>query len=175
VERSAKEALVGEMKEMFTSVSAAVLVNYQGLSANDLVELRKKLNENSSKMRVVKNTLAKIAAEGTPFEEIASQLVDARALVVSYEDPVGQAKVLLDFAKEHDALKVYGGLLSTSGRVSVLSEKEIEALAKLPSKEELIVKLLFILQSPAIQIVRTLNEIPAKFVRVLSAIAESKN
>ena len=174
MDRATKEALVGELKELFNSTSAVVLVDYRSLNAMDMVILRKKLHQSSSKVRVLKNTLAKIAAKGTPFEGLAEQLVDTRALIFSDQDPVGQAKTVLDFAKEHEALKIQGGLLLSQGRTTMLSAKDVEALAKLPSKEELIVKLLFLMQSPATQFVRTLKEVPAKFARVLSAIASSK-
>ncbi|MGK5093230.1 50S ribosomal protein L10 [Deltaproteobacteria bacterium TL4] len=174
MDKTAKEALIGELKELFTSASAAILVDYRGLTANDIVELRKKLSESSSKMKVIKNTLAKIASKGTPFEGLNDQLVNTRAIVAS-QDPVGQAKVLTDFAKKKTSLVIQGGILSTQGRTSLLTESEVQALAKLPSRDELLVKFLFLLQAPAAQFVRTLSEVPAKFLRVLSAIAESKN
>ncbi len=174
MDRATKEATVAELKELFNSVASAILVDSNGLTANKVVELRKDLNQSDAKMRIVKNTLAKIALEGTPFEPMKDQFQGTRALIFSYENPVGPAKVVHEFRKENDKLQVQGGLLSTEGKVSILNEAEVEALASLPSKEELIAKLLFLLNAPITQFVRTLNEVPAKFVRTLSAIADSK-
>ncbi len=171
--RDQKEQSVEELKGLFSSASAGVLVDYQGLSANDLVELRKKLNETQSSMKVLKNTLARIAVKDTPYAELQAQFVRARAMVFS-DNPVEQAKVLTEYADEHENLKIHAGLLSDSGRISVLNLDQLQALAKLPSKEELLVQLLFLMQSSTTQFVRTLNEVPAKFVRTLAAIAQSK-
>ena len=175
VEKVAKEVYIGELKEIFSSTSAAILVDHRGLRANQAVELRKSLKGHSSRFKVLKNTLAKIAAEGTPFEGLRDKFVDTRAIVFSNGDPVGQAKALSEFAKIYPALQIQGGLLANEGRLSVLTEDEIKTLSELPSKEELIAKLLFLMQATASQLVRTLNEVPAKFVRTLSAIADSKN
>ncbi len=175
MDRSQKEAQVAEIREIFTSASAGVLVDYRGLEANQLVELRQQLNKSASAMKVIKNTLARIASEGTPFAVMESEFVETRALVYSAEDPVGQAKILTDFVKENPKLIIKAGVLADANRTSLLKAEEVEALAKLPSREELIVKLLFLMQAPATQFVRTLNEVPAKFVRALSAIADSKS
>ena len=175
MDRSQKEAQVAEIREIFTTASAGVLVDYRGLEANKLVELRQQLHKSSSSMKVIKNTLARIAAEGTPFALMEQEFVDTRALVYSEEDPVGQAKVLTEFVKDNPKLVIKAGVLADANRSSLLKAEEVEALSKLPSREELIVKLLFLMQAPATQFVRTLNEVPAKFVRALAAIAESKS
>ena len=171
--RDQKEQFVEELKGLFAKAPAGVLVDYQGLSANDLVGLRKKLREVQSSMKVLKNTLARIAVKDTPYAELQEQFVRTRAMVFS-ENPVEQAKVLTEYADKHENLKIHAGLLVDSGRISVLDPDQLQALAKLPSKEELLVKLLFLMQAPATQFVRTLNEVPAKFVRALAAIAQSK-
>ena len=93
--REQKEQSVEELKGLFSSASAGVLVDYQGLSANDLVELRKKLNETQSSMKVLKNTLARIAVKDTPYAELQAQFVRARAMVFS-DNPVEQAAVMAD-------------------------------------------------------------------------------
>jgi len=175
VDRNSKEAVVEELKELFNDVSAAVLVDSKGLDANKVVELRKALKEADSQMRIIKNTLAKIASAGTPFEEMKDQFQGTGALVFSYDNPIGPAKVLVDFKKENESLQIKSGLLSSDSKISLLTVSDVEALAKLPSREELIAKLLFLLNAPITQFVRTINEVPAKFVRTLSAIAESKN
>ncbi|MBF0286558.1 MAG: 50S ribosomal protein L10 [SAR324 cluster bacterium] len=174
MDRTTKEATVAELKDLFNGVVSAILVDSNGLTANKVVELRKDLNQSDAKMRIVKNTLAKIASDGTPFEAMKDQFQGTRALIFSYENPVGLAKVVHDFKKANDKLQVKGGLLSSDGKISILNAAEVDALASLPSKEELVAKLLFILNAPITQLVRTLNEVPAKFVRTLSAVADSK-
>jgi large subunit ribosomal protein L10 len=174
MDRSQKEQFLEELRGIFGSATSGVLVDYQGMSAAEVVELRQKLNESASSMKVLKNTLARLAAQDTPFAQLAEQFVQTRALIYSDTDPVGQAKAVTDFAKDHQKLRVLAGLLAEENRATVLTEQEVVALSKLPSKEELLVKILFLMQAPATQFVRTLNEVPAKFVRVLAAIAESK-
>jgi large subunit ribosomal protein L10 len=138
------------------------------------VELRKQLNDASSTMKVLKNSLARIAAEETPFSVLADHFTQTRALVYSEGDPVVQAKVLSEASKNIDNLKILVGILVGDNKTSILNTSEVESLSKLPSREELIVKLLFLMQAPATQFVRTLNAVPAKFVRTLAAIRDSK-
>ncbi len=174
MERSQKETQVSELRSIFNSMSAGVLVDYRGIEANQVVELRKKLNDVSSTMRVIKNSLARIAAEDTPFSELADQFTQTRALVYCDSDPVVQAKVLSEAAKNLENLKILAGILVGDSKANILSSGEVEALSKLPSREELLVNLLFLMQAPANQFVRTLNAVPAKFVRTLAAIRDSK-
>ena len=174
MERSQKEAQVSELRTIFKSMSAGVLVDYRGIEANQVVELRKKLNDASSTMKVIKNSLARIAAEDTPFAELADQFTQTRALVYCDGDAVQQAKVLSEAAKSLENLKILAGILVGHSKTSILNSGEVEELSKLPSKEELIMKLLFLMQAPATQFVRTLNAVPAKFVRTLAAIRDSK-
>lgn len=174
MERSQKEAQVNELRSIFNSMSAGVLVDYRGIEANQVVELRKKLNDASSTMKVIKNSLARIAAENTPIAELADQFTQTRALVYSDGDAVQQAKILSEAAKSLDKLKILAGILIGDSKTSILNSGEVEALSKLPSRDELIMKLLFLMQAPATQFVRTLNAVPAKFVRTLAAIRDSK-
>ena len=174
MERSQKEAQVSELRSIFKNMSAAVLVDYRGIEANQVVELRKKLNDASSTMKVIKNSLARIAAEDTPFAELADQFTQTRALVYCDGDAVQQAKVLSEATKSVDNLKILAGILVGDSKTSILNTGEVEALSKLLSREELIVKLLFIMQSPATQFVRTLNAVPTKFVHILAAVRDSK-
>ena len=174
MERSQKEAQVNELRSIFNSISAGVLVDYRGIEANQVVELRKKLNDASSTMKVIKNSLARIAAENTPIAELADQFTQTRALVYSDGDAVQQAKVLSEAAKSLKNLKILAGILVGDSKTSILNSGEVEALSKLPSRDELIMKLLFLMQAPATQFVRTLNAVPAKFVRTLAAIRDSK-
>jgi len=174
MERGQKEAQVSELRSIFNNMSAGVLVDYRGIEANEVVKLRKKLNDASSTMKVIKNSLARIAAEDTPFSELADQFTQTRALVYSDNDPVEQAKILYAATKEIEKLKILAGILVGESKTSILNTSEVEALSKLPSKEELIVKLLFLMHAPATQFVRTLSAVPGKFVRTLAAIRDSK-
>ena len=174
MERSQKEAQVSELRSIFNNMSAGVLIDYRGIEANQVVELRKKLNDASSTMKVIKNSLARIAAENTPFSELADQFTQTRALVYSDGDPVEQAKVLSAATKEIENLKILAGILVGDSKTSILNTGEVEALSKLLSREELIVKMLFLMQAPATQFVRILNAVPVKFVRTLAAILDSK-
>ena len=126
-------------------------------------------------MKVIKNSLARIASNDTPFAELADQFTKTRAIVYSDGDPVEQAKVLSEQAANIENLKILAGILVGDGNTSILDSSQVEALSKLPSREELIVKLLFLLQAPATQFVRTLNAVPVKFVRTLTAIRDSKS
>lgn len=174
MDRTTKETVVADLQGLFNEVTAAVLVDSKGMTANKIVEFRKALNQSDSQIKIIKNTLARIASEGTPFEGMKDQFQETRALVFSYENPIGPAKVVNEFAKKNQELKIKMGLLSSEGRVSLLNPEEVQALANLPSREELIAKLLFLLNAPITQFVRTLNAVPAKFVRTLAAVADSK-
>ena len=175
MDRIQKEAQVKELNSIFNNMTAGVLIDYSGIEANQIVELRKKLNGSSSTMKVIKNSLARIASNDTPFAELADQFTKTRALVYSDGDPVKQAKVLSEQAANIENLKILAGILVGDGKTSILDSSQVEALSKLPSREELIVKLLFLLQAPATQFVRTLNAVPVKFVRTLAAIRDSKS
>ena len=174
MERSQKENQVAELRSIFSSMKTGILVDYRGIEANQIVELRKKLNEASSTFKVIKNSLARIASENTPISKLADQFNQTRALVYSEGDPVIQAKILLLEAKNIENLKILTGILVSDDKTSILNSSEIEALSKLPSMEDLCVKFLFLLKSPANQFVRTLNAVPIKFVRTLAAIRDSK-
>lgn len=175
LERRQKEAQVQELNSIFKKMTAGILIDYRGIEANQVVELRKKLNESSSTMKVIKNTLARIAANDTPFADLADQFTKTRALVYSDGDPVEQAKVLSAEAKNIENLKILAGILVGEGKTSILDSSQVDALSKLPSREELLVKLLFLLQAPATQFVRTLNAVPVQFVRTLAAVRDSKS
>ena len=174
MDRIQKEAQVKELNSIFNNMTAGVLIDYSGIEANQIVELRKKLNGSLSTMKVIKNSLARIASNDTPFAELADQFTKTRAIVYSDGDPVEQAKVLSEQAANIENLKILAGILVGDGKTSILDSSQVEALSKLPSREELIVKLLFLLQAPATQFARTLNAVTVKFVRTLAAIRDSK-
>jgi len=174
MERSQKENQVAELRSIFSSMKTGVLVDYRGIEANQMVELRKKLNEASSNFKVIKNSLARIASENTPISKLADQFNQTRALVYSEGDPVIPAKILLMETKNIQNLKILAGILVGDDKTSILNSNEIEELSKLPPMEDLYVKFLFLMKSPANKFVRTLNAVPTKLVRTLAAIRDSK-
>jgi large subunit ribosomal protein L10 len=119
--------------------------------------------------RVLKNTLARRAVANTPFAPLAEKMVGPLAFAIS-ADPVAAAKVLDEFAKSNEKLVIKGGALPNT----IMGPKEVASLAALPSREELLAKLMGTMQAPIAQFVRTLNEVPARFVRTLAAIRDSK-
>ncbi len=174
MDRTAKELLVEEYKQVFSSAITGVLVDYKGLNVEELTTLRKSLYEKNSRFRVIKNSLAKIAVSGTPFEELGDHFTETRALVYSNEDVAGPAKIISEVAKKNDKVKIVSGVLVSGEKGEVLDEAGIKALGNLPSQEELIGKLLFVMNAPITNFVRVLNEVPSKFVRTLQAVADSK-
>lgn len=162
--RDAKEALVGKVHEKLMSAQAVFLVDYRGLKVSEINDLRQKLREASSELEVVKNTLLKRAAQGTPADALAEHFNGPMALTVSQTDAVGPAKVLTTFSKEVPVLEIRVGLLD--GRV--LDLNEIKQLASLPSLPELRSKLLALFQAPAGNLVRLLAAPASQLARAVS-------
>ena len=175
MERSEKEALVAEYKEIFQNAPAGVLVDYQGMTVEELTTLRKSLFAGQSKFRVVKNRLARIAAVGTPYEVLSADFTQTRAFIYSEEDAVAPAKIMTKAAKDFEKINLVSGCLITGDHAERLDKNGVIALGNLPSREELLTKLLFVMNGTATSFVRTLNEVPSKFVRGLQAVADSKN
>lgn len=165
--------MVGNLGEIFGKSQVGILVDYRGLTVAEVTELRRRLHETSTGMRVLKNRLAKIAIKGTPFEPLADSLVDTRALVFG-DDPVGPAKVVSTFQRDSEKFTVLQGLLVTKEQGSLLDPEQIKALGSLPPREVLLAQLLTVFNAPIGNFVRTLNEVPAKFVRTLAAVAAAK-
>ena len=174
MEKSQKETQVSNLQSIFNNMSAGILVDYRGIEANQMVELRKKLNEASSNMKVIKNSLARIAVKESPVSELSDHFTQTRALIYCDSDPVAQAKVLKQAAKEIENIKILIGILVSEKKTNILTAQEVDDLSKLPAREELLVKLLFLMKAPTNQFVRNLNAIPSKFVRTLAAIRDSK-
>ena len=110
----------------------------------------------------------------TVREELAKDFIETRALVYSSSDPVNPAKLIIKEAETNNKIKLVVGVLNSEGTAKILDVPEITALGKLPTKEVLIAKLLYVLNAPATNVARVLNEIPSSFVRVLQAVADSK-
>lgn len=166
---SQKKQVVKDVSAVVGTAQATVIAEYRGMTVEQMKVLRREAHDNGVYLRVVKNTLLRRAVQETEHSCLDELLVGPLAFAAS-EDPVAVAKVLNKYAKEYDALEIKAG--SMSGQL--LSMGEIKALAQLPSREELLAKLMGTMQAPATKFVQTLNEIPTKFVRALAAVRDSK-
>jgi large subunit ribosomal protein L10 len=166
---SEKQAVVTEIAGEVAKASVIVVAEYRGLEVGNITKLRKQARESGVYLRVLKNTLARRAVEGTPFAGLADKLVGPLIYGIS-ADPVAAAKVLNGFAKDNDKLVIKAGAMANS----LLDVNGVKALATLPSREELLSKLLGTMQAPIAQFVRTLNEVPTKFVRGVAAVRDAK-
>lgn len=169
LKRTEKAAVVEEIAAEVAKAQAIVVAEYRGLEVGSITALRKQARESGVYLRVLKNTLARRAITGTPFEKLADQLVGPLIYGMS-SDPVSCAKVLNSFAKGNDKLVLKAGALPNVS----LDANGVKALAMLPSREELLAKLLGTMQAPIVQFVRTLNEVPGRLVRVLAAVRDQK-
>jgi large subunit ribosomal protein L10 len=164
-----KQAMVSEVAAKLAGAQVVLVAEYRGLDVERVTQLRSKARKSGLYLRVLKNTLARRAVKGTPFEKLAEQMSGPLMYGIS-DDPVAGAKVFSDFAKENELFVIRGGAMPNA----VMSAKEVRALAALPSREELIAKLLGTMQAPMTKLVRTLNEVPGKFVRTLAAVRDAR-
>lgn len=167
--RQEKAIVIEEVSAQLVKAQSIVVAEYRGLDVATVTVLRKTARESGVYLRVLKNTLARRALAKTPFEGLSEQLTGPLIYGIS-TDPVGAAKVLASFGKKHEQLVIKAGALPNS----VLDAKGVTALATMPSREELLSKLLGTMQAPVTQFVRTLNEVPTKFVRGLAAVRDQK-
>lgn len=140
----AKQQVVNEISEKFNQSETALLVDYRGLSVAEVTALRKELRDNNIDYKVYKNTLARRAIEGSDIEGLSENLVGPTAIAFGAEDVVAPAKILHNFAKEHEALEVKAGVIQ--GKIATLDE--IEELSTLPDYDGLVSMLLSVLQAP---------------------------
>ena len=164
-----KKEVVAEVSERLKKAQAVVLAEYRGIAVEDITGLRKEARASGVYLRVLKNTLARRAVQGTPFEKLADQMVGPLAYGIS-DDPVSAAKVLSAYAKKNEKLVIKGGAMPNV----VMSVKEVGQLATMPSREELLAKLMGTMQAPIAKFVQTLNEVPGKFVRTVAAVRDQK-
>ena len=164
-----KKEVVAEVSERLKKAQTVVLAEYRGISVEDITVLRSQARASGVYLRVLKNTLARRAVQGTPFEKLSDQMVGPLAYGIS-DDPVAAAKVLHAYAKGNDKLVIKGGAMPNY----VMTAKEVGNLATMPSREELLAKLMGTMQAPVAKFVRTLNEVPSKFVRTVAAVRDQK-
>ena len=165
-----KRAIVVSVNAAASEALSAVVADYRGLSVAEMTNLRLKARETGVYLKVVRNTLAKRAVAGTDYECLTDALVGPTVLAFSQDDPGAAARLIKDFAKDHDALEVKA--LAVGG--VAYEAKDIDVLAKLPTRDEAIAQLMSVMQAPVAKFVRTLNEVPGKFVRTVAAVKDKK-
>jgi len=164
-QRQQKETRVKELNQKFSEATSSMLIDYKGSTCDDLNGIRNELRPSGAEFAVVKNTLAKLAVKGTPAEKLVEDFVGPVAVVWSGEDPVSPAKVLSKHAKDNEVFNLKSAVLDGD----LLDESGIQNLASLPSKEELLAKLLALINAPAVQLLRTINAPGTQVAGVLGA------
>ncbi|MBX3303970.1 MAG: 50S ribosomal protein L10 [Nitrospira sp.] len=173
MKKEEKITAIAELAEKFGRARLAILTECVGLPVNQVTELRKQLRGVKAEYRVVKNTLAARAAEGTVLAELKAHLKGPTGVVIGYDDPVLPTKVLKDFIggeKREEKIRMTAGVLEGK----ILQPDELTAVAKLPKKEVLVAMLLSAMQGPIRGVVYTLNAVLSKFVRVIAAIQDKR-
>jgi large subunit ribosomal protein L10 len=164
-----KAVKIEEVSAMVAQAKAIVVAEYRGLDVDSVTKLRKQARGQGVQLRVLKNTLARRAMDGTPFAGLSDRLVGPLVYGMG-PDPVAVAKVLSSFAKDNEKLVVKAGAMANF----VMDEKAVKSLATMPSREELLAKLMATMQAPAATFVRTLNEVPSRLVRTLAAVRDAR-
>jgi large subunit ribosomal protein L10 len=167
---SEKEELVVEIKARLNDAGALLLVDYRGLTVKEMQELRNQLRAAGSELKVYKNSLADIAIRELALPSLDAYLAGPTAIIFTGEDPVAPAKALTTFAKTHKALELKGGLVENQ----VIDAEGVKAIATLPSREELIAKLLGTMLNPIVGFARVLNGPVEAFARTVAAVADQK-
>ena len=167
--RQDKANVIAEMSELVAQSSAIIIAEYRGLTVEAITKLRADARKQGVQLRVVKNTLVRRAVAGTPFEGLSDKFVGPLIYGMS-ADPVAAAKVLHNFAKTNDKLVIKAGAMANY----VMNVADIEKLASMPSRDELLAKLMATMNEPIAKFVRTLNEVPARFVRTVAAYRDAQ-
>jgi len=168
--RERKEQIVKEFKEKLEKAQTVILSNYKGLTVEDDTALRRKFKEANAEYKVYKNTLMTIAAKDLGYEELTNYLEGPTSVAFGYDDPVAPAKVLADFIKTHKGVEIKAGLVNGK----FVTVEEIKALAELPSKEELIAKVLGSMNAPITNLVFVLSGTLRSLLYALNAVKEKK-
>lgn len=165
-----KQAIVAEVNGTASMALSAVVADYRGVSVEGMTNLRKQAREAGVEVRVIRNTLAKIAFEGTDFECMNEAMLGPNVVAFSLEDPGAGARVFKEFAKVNAAFEIKA--LSVGGKL--LAADQIDALAKLPTRDEALAMLMAVMIAPVTKLARTLNDVPAKVTRVVAAVRDQK-
>ncbi|MBI5234220.1 MAG: 50S ribosomal protein L10 [Deltaproteobacteria bacterium] len=171
MKREEKEKLVGELKDRFQRATATFLMDFTGVTVERITGYRKTLRDASVELKVVRNTLARLAVKGSPAESSEGCFDGATAVAFSFKDAASAAKALTKFAKEDASIKLKAATLGAK----LLGPEEIRALADLPSREELLARLLGALQNTSAGLVGVLSAVPRSLVYALSAVQKVKD
>lgn len=166
--RSEKEKDLEQLKSELATVSTVILTTFQGITVEDDTKLRRTIQAAGGDYKVVKNTLAERAAQGTPSESLLKNLGGPTSIAFTNSDPVALAKALTKFAKDVPALKIRAGVVE----MRVLSIAEIQQLAQLPSKEELYSKIMFLVNAPAQRVATVMSAVMRNMAVVVSEAAK---
>ncbi|GAB3288459.1 50S ribosomal protein L10 [Pseudidiomarina andamanensis] len=167
---AAKQAIVKEVNDVASNALSVAVAEYRGMEVADMTQLRRQAREQGVYLKVIRNTLAKRAFIDTKFEDMDSALTGPLIYGFSIDAPGSAARLFKEFAKENKHLKVTA-LSIGSG---LMGADKLDAVASLPTRDEALAKLLATFKAPVSKFVRTINEVPTKFVRVLSAIKDAK-
>jgi large subunit ribosomal protein L10 len=162
--------MVSEVSGQLKGAQAVIVAEYRGLNVELVTQLRSRARKSGLYLRVLKNTLVRRAVHGTPFEKLTGELSGPLMYGIA-QDPVAGAKVMAEFAKDNELFVIKAGAMPGS----LMSAKDVKALALLPSREELLAKLMGTMQAPVAKLVRTMNEVPARFARTLAAVRDAKS
>lgn len=165
-----KKEIVAEVAEVAANAFSAVAAEYRGLTVDEMTLLRKEARNNGVYLRVIKNSLARRAVEDTEFSCMQEGMTGPLILAFSQEDPGCAARVIKDFAKNHDKLVVK--MVSIGGKM--LAASELETLAKMPTYDQAVSMLMSVMLAPIEKLTRTMNEVPGKLVRTVAAIRDAK-
>jgi large subunit ribosomal protein L10 len=165
-----KKAIVAEVNETASSALSLVIADARGVTVDGMTALRKNARENSVTLRVVRNTLAKRALEGTDYECVNSTLVGPSLFGFSMEDPGAAARLFKEFAKENKNFEVKA--LAVSGQI--LGANQLDVLAKLPTRDQALSLLMSVMKAPVTKLVQTMNDVPGKLVRTVAAVRDQK-
>lgn len=165
-----KQAIVAEVNQAAGAALSAVVSDYRGLTVSQMTDLRVKARESGVYLKVIRNTLARRAVEGTDYACLNEAFTGPTMLAFSQEDPGAAARLLKDYAKEHEALKVRA--LSVGG--VMYGAEDIDRLAKLPTRDEALSLLMAVMLAPITKLARTFNDVPGRVVRVVAAVRDQK-
>ncbi len=170
MEKNQKVKVVEDLQEKLKRANATFIAEYKGIKAVEMNEMRKALKAASIDFKIVRNTLTRRAAKGTPVEQLSGHLKGPMAIAFSYKDAAAAAKTLTQFAKDQPNLKIKMGTLGSK----VIGINEIKGLAELPPREVLLAKMLGSMMSPVSGFVRVLGGVPTKLLYALNAIKDKK-
>lgn len=167
---AAKKAVVEEVTKVASKAISAVVADYRGLTVNQMTQLRSQARKSGVYLRVVRNTLTRRAFKNTEFECLSDFLIGPLFIALSTEAPSDAARLLKEFSKTCDKLEVK--VLSVGGKV--YNANQLDVVASLPTRDEAIAKLMFVMRAPIEKLARTLSEPHAKLVRTIAAVKDKK-